>query len=816
MQRNLNPDPRLAHELDVKISEATAKIHLLNSALKQFSGLVVGGGTPSLSVTDGDDEEMNMISKGLRRTGRLKIRLQGAVNLSGKRSGRDGDYFVIVRVDGSTKATSRSATKRIDESFDIQVSKAQELEFAVYEKYVSADAPADDRNASGSAAKRTLLAFVWFSVAELEEDLQDKLGEAYSQRSLHDKEFPETWLDMEPGGQLSIKINFMGASQTRASKEGIFRRQNVQKVYPRNGHKFAATQFYNVMQCAVCNEFMSGQGYQCQSCEYAVHPRCYGRVITKCITKEEHDSLKAQGKDTNTGQLLRYNIPHRMELAANLSANWCYHCGYILPIGSKKVMKCLECSKSAHKDCAKLIPSFCGLSPDVADKLVAAFEEQERRAHEREMMLEGEAGMTPSASGSALPVPGGMKPSSSSLSTALEPVSATPSFSALPQSPAVSAVQSPPKRGDSRPESPAAPAPGIPSPYAPAKAGHTPPGYSLTPIAKPATVTKTLPDVKISLKDFNFISVLGRGAFGKVMLASDKITGSYYAIKALKKEFIIQSEDVKSVKLEKRIFQAASAAHHPFLVNLHSSFQTEERIYFVMEYVSGGDLMCHIQDKRKFPSGRTKFYACQVLLALEYFHKNNIIYRDLKLDNILMTPEGHIKVADYGICKDSMAYGQTTRTFCGTPDYMAPEILLSNRYGRAVDWWSFGVLIFVMLAGRYPFHGEDENQILDAILDDSIEYPSNLPRETFSIISQLLNKNPSRRLGAGKLDAEEVKRHPYFTGADWDAMLRKEITPPWKPTIKSATDVSNFDAEFTKEKAVLTPITSVLAKADQD
>jgi novel protein kinase C epsilon type len=110
---------------------------------------------------------------------------------------------------------------------------------------------------------------------------------------------------------------------------------------------------------------------------------------------------------------------------------------------------------------------------------------------------------------------------------------------------------------------------------------------------------------------------------------------------------------------------------------------------------------------------------------------------DLKLDNILMTPEGHIKVADYGICKDSMPFGQTTRTFCGTPDYMAPEILLSNRYGRAVDWWSFGVLIFVMLAGRYPFHGDDENQILDAILDDSIEYPSNLPRETFSIINQV-------------------------------------------------------------------------------
>ncbi|RKO95232.1 kinase-like protein, partial [Caulochytrium protostelioides] len=181
------------------------------------------------------------------------------------------------------------------------------------------------------------------------------------------------------------------------------------------------------------------------------------------------------------------------------------------------------------------------------------------------------------------------------------------------------------------------------------------------------------------------------------MLAQDKITKHLFAIKALKKEFIISNDDVKSTKLEKRVFQSASAAHHPFLVNLHSCFQTENRIYFVMEYISGGDLMCHIQDKKRFSQNRARFYACEVLLGLEYFHRNNIVYRDLKLDNLLLTPEGHIKLADYGICKENISYGQTTRTFCGTPDYMAPEILLNNRYGRAVDWWSFGVLIYVML-----------------------------------------------------------------------------------------------------------------------
>ena len=204
----------------------------------------------------------------------------------------------------------------------------------------------------------------------------------------------------------------------------------------------------------------------------------------------------------------------------------------------------------------------------------------------------------------------------------------------------------------------------------------------------------------VTLDDFNLIAVLGRGAFGKVMLASEKRSNKLYAIKALKKEFIVQNDDVKSVKLEKYILMETSKNHHPFLVNLHSTFDTPGRIYFVMEYVAGGDLMCHILEKRRFQQGRARFYAAEVLLAIQYFHQNNIVYRDLKLDNILLCADGHIKLADYGICKNNMPFGATTATFCGTPDYMAPEILLNRRYGLSVDWWSFGVFIYVMLVGN--------------------------------------------------------------------------------------------------------------------
>lgn len=202
-----------------------------------------------------------------------------------------------------------------------------------------------------------------------------------------------------------------------------------------------------------------------------------------------------------------------------------------------------------------------------------------------------------------------------------------------------------------------------------------------------------------------------------------------------------------------------------------------------------------------------------------------MIYRDLKLDNILLTLDGHIKIADYGLCKEDMWYGSTTSTFCGTPEFMAPEvilclpnsyqqrtnhpqILLDKKYGRAVDWWAFGVLIYQMLLQQSPFRGEDEDEIYDAILADEPLYPIHMPRDSVSVLQKLLTREPELRLGSGPTDAQEIMSHSFFRNINWDDVRDKKVPPPFMPTIKSATDTSNFDSEFTSVTPVLTPVQS--------
>ncbi|XP_020799266.1 serine/threonine-protein kinase N isoform X8 [Drosophila serrata] len=308
----------------------------------------------------------------------------------------------------------------------------------------------------------------------------------------------------------------------------------------------------------------------------------------------------------------------------------------------------------------------------------------------------------------------------------------------------------------------------------------------------------------LSLDNFRLLSVLGRGHFGKVILSQLRTNNQYYAIKALKKGDIIARDEVESLLSEKRIFEVANAMRHPFLVNLYSCFQTDQHVCFVMEYAAGGDLMMHIHTD-VFLEPRAVFYAACVVLGLQYLHENKIIYRDLKLDNLLLDTDGYVKIADFGLCKEGMGFGDRTGTFCGTPEFLAPEVLTETSYTRAVDWWGLGVLIFEMLVGESPFPGDDEEEVFDSIVNDEVRYPRFLSLEAIAVMRRLLRKNPERRLGSSERDAEDVKKQAFFRSIVWDDLLLRKVKPPFVPTINHLEDVSNFDEEFTSEKAQLTP-----------
>ncbi|CAF1656368.1 unnamed protein product, partial [Adineta ricciae] len=317
-----------------------------------------------------------------------------------------------------------------------------------------------------------------------------------------------------------------------------------------------------------------------------------------------------------------------------------------------------------------------------------------------------------------------------------------------------------------------------------------------------------------SIDDFQFMKVLGKGSFGKVLLGEHKPTGEIFAIKVLSKDAIIQNDDVECTMTERRIL--ALSTRHPFLTGLFCSFQTKERLFLIMEYVNGGDLMFQIQRSRKFDESRARFYASEVTLALMFLHRHGVIYRDLKLDNILLDAEGHCKIADFGMCKEGIFDGKLTSTFCGTPDYIAPEILQELDYSFSVDWWALGVLMYEMMAGQPPFEADDEDSLFESILRDEVLYPVWLSKEAVHILKSFMTKNPAKRLGcvAAQGGEEAIKRHAFFAGKiDWEALERRQIKPPFKPKVINPRDTSNFDKDFTNMPVAFTPIEAVIVKA---
>ncbi|KAL7772047.1 hypothetical protein CFE70_002000 [Pyrenophora teres f. teres 0-1] len=857
-------DRKSKQDAEAKRIESNQKIQLLKHSLKRYEDLHVDIDGDA----GGDDDSLNIPSQRKPLSGHLSLRVHAVADVDHAATGRFSrgpETFVNIKVEDAIKGRTKPSRndRWTDEVHEFNIDKANEIEITVYDKAGDHLLP---------------IGMLWVRISDIAEEMRrkkietelansgwvaaDKMGGPTGVQP--DMQFqpppgqnlagagagaggaapgasrppgaaqPQTgpimiddWFSLEPVGRIHLTMSFAKNTGNKQPFDlGLGRkgavRQRKEDVVEQYGHKFVQQQFYNVMRCALCGEFLKyAAGMQCSDCNYTCHKKCYTKVVTKCITQSNAETDPDEAK-------LNHRIPHRFENFSNMGANWCCHCGYVLPLGRKQTKKCNDQEDEKGTVIIRSQHGYTYSATSTTDKTftIGATSITRVYCHPYIANLRVKTLFRPAYS-----IFGGrrgrrheqnysawircLRPISLCKHTKLSTESSTGGTNAvIPQKSSYPLPQPPPQAQPQPQQQALPPQPKIQEPQSPAKpppsAVIEAPGKKITPPANTQGTGK-----RIGLDHFNFLAVLGKGNFGKVMLAETKSTKQLYAIKVLKKEFIIENDEVESTRSEKRVFLIANKERHPFLLNLHACFQTETRVYFVMEYISGGDLMLHIQ-RGQFGTKRAQFYAAEVCLALKYFHENGVIYRDLKLDNILLTLDGHIKIADYGLCKEEMWYGSTTSTFCGTPEFMAPEILLDKKYGRAVDWWAFGVLIYQMLLQQSPFRGEDEDEIYDAILADEPLYPIHMPRDSVSILQKLLTREPEMRLGSGPTDAQEIMSHAFFRNINWDDIYHKRVQPPFTPQITSPTDTSNFDTEFTSVTPVLTPVQSVLSQAMQE
>uniref|UniRef100_T1JKP5 Non-specific serine/threonine protein kinase n=1 Tax=Strigamia maritima TaxID=126957 RepID=T1JKP5_STRMM len=297
--------------------------------------------------------------------------------------------------------------------------------------------------------------------------------------------------------------------------------------------------------------------------------------------------------------------------------------------------------------------------------------------------------------------------------------------------------------------------------------------------------------------DFDFLKVIGKGSFGKVLLAKHKSDGKIFAIKVLEKKMILKRNETRHIMSERNVL--LEATQHPFLVTLHYSFQTSDKLYFVLDFINGGELFFHLQRERYFPESRAQFYAAEMATALGYLHQTGIVYRDLKPENILLKFDGHIVLTDFGLCKEGIYSDNKTSTFCGTPEYLAPEVLRKQPYTKAVDWWCFGSVLYEMVYGLPPFYSRDTPEMYDNILNKPIRLRTNISVAARDILLKLLQKNPDMRLGSSDADVVEICEHEFFKSIKWSDLVEKRIPPPYIPDVQDRMDLKNIDPEFTRE-----------------
>ncbi|XP_051752315.1 protein kinase C, delta a [Ctenopharyngodon idella] len=550
----------------------------------------------------------------------------------------------------------------------------------------------------------------------------------------------EFWVDLQPSGKVMMSVQFFLEDLDTECHQSVVTEEEAPTLTRRRGAiKQAKIHFIKN------HEFIATffrQPTFCSVCRDFVWGlnkqgykcrQCNAAIHKKCIDKIIG---RCTGTATNSRDTMfqkerfKIDMPHRFKTYNYMSPTFCDHCGSLLWGLVKQGLKCEDCSMNVHHKCQTKVANLCGIN----QKLLAE-------------------ALTQVSSKST------KRPESNSQSNSQD-VAVYQDFNKSPGTD-VNDV----------------------APY-----GRLWEGLSPRP---PSRITH---QTRVTAEHFIFHKVLGKGSFGKVLLAELKGTGEWFAVKALKKDVVLMDDDVECTMVEKRVL--ALAWDNPFLTHLYSTFQTKEHLFFVMEYLNGGDLMFHIQEKGRFDLYRATFYAAEIVCGLQFLHSKGIIYRDLKLDNVMLDGDGHIKIADFGMCKENVFGDNRATTFCGTPDYIAPEILLGQQYSFSVDWWSFGVLIYEMLIGQSPFHGDDEDELFESIRMDTPHYPRWITVDTRDMLERLFERDPSRRLGI----VGNIRGHQFFKTVNWPALERKEVEPPFKPKVKAPNDCSNFDREFLSEK----------------
>uniref|UniRef100_A0A8C5AMS4 Protein kinase C n=1 Tax=Gadus morhua TaxID=8049 RepID=A0A8C5AMS4_GADMO len=549
----------------------------------------------------------------------------------------------------------------------------------------------------------------------------------------------EFWVDLQPSGKVMMAVQYFleGADSGETTRPSA-KEEEAPTINRRRGAiKQAKIHF-------IKNHEFSATFFRqptfCSVCREFVWGlnkqgykcrQCNAAIHKKCIDKIIG---RCTGTATNSRETMfqkerfKIDMPHRFRMHNYMSPTFCDHCGSLLWGLVKQGLKCEECCMNVHHKCQDKVANLCGIN----QKLLAEALDQVSQVSHRVSGCVHIGGQWAAC------------------------------FRSLITGPVVPCV---PDGG---------------------QYGKLWEGSGTRPVSRVDHLSR------VKVDNFIFHKVLGKGSFGKVLLAELKGQGEYFAVKALKKDVVLMDDDVECTMVEKRVL--ALAWDNPFLTHLFSTFQTKEHLFFVMEYLNGGDLMFHIQEKGRFDLYR--FYSAEIICGLQFLHSKGVIYRDLKLDNVMLDQDGHIKIADFGMCKENVFGENRATTFCGTPDYIAPEILLGQKYSFSVDWWSFGVLLYEMLIGQSPFHGDDEDELFESIRMDTPHYPRWITKEAKDLMEKLFERDPTRRLGI----VGNICSHPFFKTINWTALERREIDPPFKPKVKSANDCSNFDREFLSEK----------------